>query len=458
MEHVNNDMDELFRKAGELYPLKTSESDWDSVLGKLQDEITGESGSFSDMQKKENQKKRRWLLLIFLVPLGLFSVVYFSNSGNKTKTGPLSDAIKSQQIHDNLQKKNSRKDEPSTAQASNGEKAIQSDKAEIKTDRIKTSGNKEVGVSGKPIPGSLHTTGASMASKNKNRKSAGAGDVVLPAGIAATTNSGNSSGSNTVSKSTDQKISNDPTKKTLSLTAVSSNTNPSVYGISFSSLNSTGVILNTKTASTPSKPKTENKISSKGIYAAVIGGPDLSTVAYQSTTQAGYSLGVLLGYQFNNRIAVETGLLWDKKYYYSNGQHFDKNAAHFPSSVNILNLNGNCNMFEIPLNFRYNFATRINHGFFAEAGFSSYLMKKEYYEYSVSYNGNPPYPHDSTYNKPYNYIFSVFQISAGYEQMIGRNTSIRIEPYLKIPLQGIGIGNMPISSAGLYIGISHSFR
>lgn len=41
MEHVNNDMDDLFRKAGELYPLKTSESDWDGVLGKLRDEISG---------------------------------------------------------------------------------------------------------------------------------------------------------------------------------------------------------------------------------------------------------------------------------------------------------------------------------------------------------------------------------------------------------------------------------
>ena len=38
MEHLENDMDDLFQKAGELYPLKTTGSDWDAVVGKLQKE------------------------------------------------------------------------------------------------------------------------------------------------------------------------------------------------------------------------------------------------------------------------------------------------------------------------------------------------------------------------------------------------------------------------------------
>ena len=35
MERLESDMDDLFLKAGELYPLKVSESDWDGVLGKI---------------------------------------------------------------------------------------------------------------------------------------------------------------------------------------------------------------------------------------------------------------------------------------------------------------------------------------------------------------------------------------------------------------------------------------
>src|SRR4249919_1994563 len=78
MEHVNNDMDDLFRKAGELYPLKTSESDWDGVLGKLRDEISGETGiPFAAPVRASS--RRRWLLLL-LVPAFILSLVYLTGS------------------------------------------------------------------------------------------------------------------------------------------------------------------------------------------------------------------------------------------------------------------------------------------------------------------------------------------------------------------------------------------
>jgi hypothetical protein len=48
--------------------------------------------------------------------------------------------------------------------------------------------------------------------------------------------------------------------------------------------------------------------------------------------------------------------------------------------------------------------------------------------------------------------------SAGYEQYLGKLGSLRIEPYLRIPLAGMGTGNLPITSAGLNIGITRQFR
>ncbi len=67
------------------------------------------------------------------------------------------------------------------------------------------------------------------------------------------------------------------------------------------------------------------------------------------------------------------------------------------------------------------------------------------------------YP-DTTYKNSTNNIFSVMQLSAGYERMIGQKTKIRVEPFVKIPLQGLGIGSMPISSAGIYFGITYSLK
>ena len=67
-------------------------------------------------------------------------------------------------------------------------------------------------------------------------------------------------------------------------------------------------------------------------------------------------------------MSIETGLLWDKKNYYSSGEYFDKSKTTISNNVKILELDGYCNMFEIPLNFRYDFVTATNHTFFASAG------------------------------------------------------------------------------------------
>ncbi len=452
-------MDELFRKAGELYPLRTSESDWDGVLGKLREEISGESGNFSDLQGYGNRNRRRRLLLFLLLPLGVLSVVLFSIPGNKQKAGSPSDAANNLPLRDHPLKPNSTEKETRAPLSNRDKTTVIQDKVETKTERAKISGNRGTAASVNTDPGSQNTNSSGTVPEERGSfsGSSSAGEIP-PAALASNANSLNSSGTGDASSATEQESFHEPAEKILTLTPFFSNTNPSVYGMPIPPLTKSGTGLNEKTNGAVTKSTQDKAPVQKGIYAALIGGPDLSTVAYQSTSQSGYSIGILLGYHFNKRLAVESGLLWDKKYYYSTGEHFDKNAANFPSSWNVLYLNGNCNMFEIPLNFRYNFATGINHGFFAEAGLSSYLMKKEYYDYSFTNNGSRPYSRDSTYNISSNYIFSVIQISAGYEHAIGKNTSIRVEPYLKIPIQGIGIGNMPVTSAGLYIGISHDFR
>src|SRR5947199_3589121 len=115
-----------------------------------------------------------------------------------------------------------------------------------------------------------------------------------------------------------------------------------------------------------------------------------------------------------------------------------------PSTTTV---DGSCSMFEIPVNIRYDFATSKNHGFFAKAGLSSYLMTSEQYTFNSSLY---PYPYEVKNDTLKNNIFSILQISGGYERVINNKTKMRVEPYVKIPLQGIGKGDMPIASFGIY--------
>src|ERR1017187_6864999 len=82
MEYLNEDMDDLFRKAGEQYPLKTTNSDWDGVLGRLQPQPGGASSYELETGGKGNNKKR-FLWLLLLLPLSMITVVYFSGSSGK---------------------------------------------------------------------------------------------------------------------------------------------------------------------------------------------------------------------------------------------------------------------------------------------------------------------------------------------------------------------------------------
>jgi len=80
-------------------------------------------------------------------------------------------------------------------------------------------------------------------------------------------------------------------------------------------------------------------------------------------------------------------------------------------------------------------------------------MTRENYVSKIETSG---WTYDSPWDikKPSQYWFSVVNLSVGFEQKIGRIGNLRLEPYLRIPLKGMGTGSLPIMSAGLNIGIT----
>ena len=111
-------------------------------------------------------------------------------------------------------------------------------------------------------------------------------------------------------------------------------------------------------------------------------------------------------------------------------------------------------MWEIPVNVRYNFNKGPKVTWFATTGLSTYLMSHENYTYQYEYNW---LTENSNWNihKPSQYWFSIVNLSAGFEKRVGKIGSLRLEPYMRIPLSGIGTGSLPILSGGVNIGLTH---
>ena len=466
MEYLNDEMDDLFRKAGEHYHLKTTDSDWDGILGRLQPQVGGESPASQESGKKKSKKSRRFFWLLLLLPLGLFSLNYFSGSEGKNTMFSTVKAIVMPLI--NSEKGKVQRNIPSPQNIKNNNLQEKKAAKTVLNTRDTNSGSQHKREA-------VNTANNNISTKNKNIKESDNLLINKPNTKNLTQNGSNplansvaritaiqQANSRTANVNT-KTVASDPgnkEEKSMQVTAAKETVGQPYSNQAEKSIQAVSVKDSVKLINKNQKNKKSAKPPSakeKGIFISLVAGPDFSTIKFQSVKKAGYSIGLLAGYRFNKHISLETGVLWDKKQYYSDGKYFNISKISIPYSVNIKDLDGNCNMFEIPVSFRYDFSFSPKGRFFSTAGLSTYIMKKENYEYNAESYGSS-WTRKASYNNSGTNFFSILQFSAGYEYNWGKIGRIRVEPYLKIPLTGVGIGSLPISSAGLHLGITHPFR
>ena len=189
----------------------------------------------------------------------------------------------------------------------------------------------------------------------------------------------------------------------------------------------------------------------KGLSLSLVGAPDMSNVKFTNSDKVGFNVGALIGYRFSQKWSVSTGLLYTRKNYTAEGKDFNPPKGTWIDNVRLDEVEGYCKMYDIPVNIRYDLTNGNKHRYFVSTGLSSYLMKKEDYHYYYQYtNGSPGYRHRSG-NSTARHWASIVNISAGFEQKIGRRFSLQAEPYFKIPLTGVGFGNLKLNSYGVYL-------
>ena len=193
-----------------------------------------------------------------------------------------------------------------------------------------------------------------------------------------------------------------------------------------------------------------------GFYTGIISGVDLSSVHFKSA-RTGSTMGLIFGYAFNDKWSIESGLLWDKKRVFDDGSYFNPKGYTPTSGITIVAVNGKTRLYEVPVNMKYTIIPG-KHNLFATAGLSSYFMRLENYDYEYKQNNQPGGHNYLSYKNETKNWFSVVNFSIGYTHKLGDVGSIRIEPYLKVPIKNLGVGNMPIMSTGLNIGYTKTLR
>ncbi len=180
-------------------------------------------------------------------------------------------------------------------------------------------------------------------------------------------------------------------------------------------------------------------------------GPDISSVGIDNPGKLKMQYGIGAGYALSKRLSIRTGFFAGYKTYTADSTDYKP-----PYVINNLQkVDADCFVYEIPLTVVYNFAPAKKHNWFISGGVSSYLMKKETYEYYYKNSWGQPQYYSRTYKNKNSHLFSVINISGGYQYHFTDRFSIMAEPYVKIPVGGIGVGKVKLNSAGVLFTVGY---
>lgn len=197
--------------------------------------------------------------------------------------------------------------------------------------------------------------------------------------------------------------------------------------------------------------RAKNKKSHAFLF-TVGGGPDISFVRAGEPGKVKFFGGAGIGYMYNNRISVRTGFYSGRKIYSAEPGDYNPPPGFSLYYPYLQKVDANCKIYEVPIAVGYHFGNKDKRQFFVSAAVSSFFMKEETYNYHYKYT--PTGPTVSRERSIYDvnkHYFAGFGISGGYTHKLTPRISVTVEPYAKIPLQGVGYGKVKLNSAGVLI-------
>ncbi len=214
-----------------------------------------------------------------------------------------------------------------------------------------------------------------------------------------------------------------------------------------------------KKAATVKKPAEKPSLFSLGFYA----GAHLN-FASGSNNQLGLGTGISADFRLNKKFKLSTGLgLMQNNLTY--GQNIPSGSllaasstyTTIPSTVVIVQnpslsqMDAHLVALDIPLNLTYTFLPGKN-SISLSAGISSNTFVKEAYDYHYS-NSASNTQNIKSFN---NFDFAkTLNLSAGFAYPLGKD-KLRIEPFLKYPLSGMGSQQLQFGSVGINLKLNFS--
>lgn len=184
----------------------------------------------------------------------------------------------------------------------------------------------------------------------------------------------------------------------------------------------------------------------------LLAAPDITNTTSSIGNKVSSNFGLLLSYPLSQKLSVSSGAIYARKLYDYGGTGpsvYGKAGAPWE-------IDGTCFVLDVPLNLNYQVLKKKNISISVNSGLSSYFMLKEKYKYSYAEPGGNLNVSGIEINNQNQHILGVANFSITFEHKVGRNLSIGLQPFYKVPLTGIGLYDINLKSKGMAVSISAS--
>ncbi|MES2457015.1 MAG: hypothetical protein V4594_15790 [Bacteroidota bacterium] len=192
---------------------------------------------------------------------------------------------------------------------------------------------------------------------------------------------------------------------------------------------------------------------------AISAGPEFNSASMVVGGDPGFSAGLTFGFGITKKLDLLTGARYSlKKYNSGPGLRYSFPNTAAWAKYTLTNLDATCAVLEIPLQASYNIMNNSKNMINLNAGISSYLMLKEDYDfkYNTSYGPTDKLLQKRNANQ---HLLSIVDLSATYFiKLKSTNLKLGLEPFVKIPLSGVGEGNINLKSSGVSLKLRYDLE
>lgn len=188
----------------------------------------------------------------------------------------------------------------------------------------------------------------------------------------------------------------------------------------------------------------------RSIKLSLVVAPDVTTVKFKDAATISANAGILICLPLSEKFDLVTGVIWADKRYAASYYDYTPTSDYWTGKKKPSSIDASCSVLDIPLNIKYKLYSSGKNELSIQAGFSSYIMLKENYTYHYTY-GYYPYSKTIDFRNQNRHLFGIQNVAVNYSRKLSPALSVGIEPFVKLPLSGIGAGQIKLKSAGVFL-------